>query len=89
MAEMTDVGKTANDHGDADNLWSFLWLRQLERAFLMLLTPCVFPMIPITVNFFIKQSEKEHHNPLLMASVYAGTIIILLTPIMLAAWLRS
>ena len=49
----------------------------------MLLTPCVFPMIPITVNFFLKQSEKDHHNPLAMASVYSGTIIVLLTFIML------
>jgi thiol:disulfide interchange protein DsbD len=40
-------------------------------------------MIPITVNFFLKQSEKEHHNPLAMASVYSGTIIVLLTVIML------
>lgn len=52
-------------------------------AFLMLLTPCVFPMIPITVNFFLKQSEKEHHRPLAMASVYSGTIVVLLTVIML------
>lgn len=68
---------------DANNLWSFVWFA-CGGAFLMLLTPCVFPMIPITVNFFIKQSEKEHHNPLLMASVYAGTIIVLLTTVMLA-----
>src|SRR5262249_8295022 len=26
-----------------------------------LVTPCVFPMIPITVSFFLKQSAKEHH----------------------------
>ena len=67
---------------DANNLWSFLWFASIS-AFLMLLTPCVFPMIPITVNFFLKQSEKEHHNPLAMASVYSGTIIVLLTAIML------
>lgn len=53
-------------------------------AILMLLTPCVFPMIPITVNFFLKQSEKEHHNALFTALVYSGTIIFLLTVIMLA-----
>jgi thiol:disulfide interchange protein DsbD len=47
-------------------------------AFLMLLTPCVFPMIPITVSFFLKQSEKEHHNALLTAAVYSVTIIIVL-----------
>jgi thiol:disulfide interchange protein DsbD len=44
-----------------------------------LLTPCVFPMIPITVSFFLKQSEKEHHRPLGMALVYSGTIIVVLT----------
>jgi thiol:disulfide interchange protein DsbD len=44
-----------------------------------LVTPCVFPMIPITVSFFLKQSEKEHHRPMLMASVYCGTIIMVLT----------
>jgi thiol:disulfide interchange protein DsbD len=53
-------------------------------AFLMLLTPCVFPMIPITVNFFIKQSEREHHRPLVMASVYSGTIVVLLTVVMIS-----
>lgn len=52
-------------------------------AFLMLLTPCVFPMIPITVNFFLKQSEREHHRPLAVATVYSGTIIVLLTVVML------
>ena len=44
-----------------------------------LLTPCVFPMIPITVSFFLKQSEKEHHRPILMALVYSGTIVVVLT----------
>jgi thiol:disulfide interchange protein DsbD len=44
-----------------------------------LLTPCVFPMIPITVSFFLKQSEKEHHRPLGMALIYSGTIILVLT----------
>jgi thiol:disulfide interchange protein DsbD len=40
-----------------------------------LLTPCVFPMIPITVSFFQKQSEKEHHRPVTMALVYCLGII--------------
>src|SRR5205807_3782150 len=44
-----------------------------------LITPCVFPMIPITVSFFLKQSEKEHHRPIFMASIYCGTIIVVLT----------
>src|SRR5262249_50926335 len=44
-----------------------------------LVTPCVFPMIPITVSFFLKQSEKEHHRPLLTALVYSTTIVVVLT----------
>src|SRR5262249_37917595 len=44
-----------------------------------LITPCVFPMIPITVSYFLKQSEKEPPRPLTMAAVYCGTIIVVLT----------
>jgi thiol:disulfide interchange protein DsbD len=36
-------------------------------------------MIPITVSYFLKQSEKEHHRPLTMAGVYCGTIVVVLT----------
>src|SRR5207244_3241542 len=52
-----------------------------------LVTPCVFPMIPITVSFFLKQAEKEHHRPVVMASVYSLTIVIVLT--LAAAFLLS
>jgi thiol:disulfide interchange protein len=52
-----------------------------------LITPCVFPMIPITVSFFLKQSEKEHHKPVTMALVYSATIVVVLT--LAAAFLLS
>lgn len=48
-------------------------------GFAMLLTPCVFPMIPVTVSFFLKQGEKEHHRPFTLALVYSGTIIVVIT----------
>jgi thiol:disulfide interchange protein DsbD len=44
-----------------------------------LITPCVFPMIPITVSFFLKQSEKQHYKPITMAVVYCVTIVTVLT----------
>jgi thiol:disulfide interchange protein DsbD len=44
-----------------------------------LVTPCVFPMIPITVSFFLKQSEKAHYRPVTMAVVYCLTIVVVLT----------
>jgi len=43
-----------------------------------LVTPCVFPMIPITVSFFLKQSEKNHTSPMVLALVYSGTIVVVL-----------
>lgn len=44
-------------------------------GFAALLTPCVFPMIPITVSFFQKQAEREHHRPVTMALVYCLGIV--------------
>ena len=46
---------------------------------LSLLTPCVFPMIPITVSFFLKQAEKAHHRPTTLAMVYSGSIMLTFT----------
>jgi thiol:disulfide interchange protein len=48
-------------------------------GFISLLTPCVFPMIPVTVSFFLKQSERLHHRPVTMAAVYCATIVAVLT----------
>ncbi|HEX3148377.1 MAG TPA: cytochrome c biogenesis protein CcdA [Gemmataceae bacterium] len=48
-------------------------------GFVTLLTPCVFPMVPITVSIFLKQSEKQGTNVLALALVYAITIVILLS----------
>jgi thiol:disulfide interchange protein DsbD len=60
------------------SLMSFL-LTGIFWGAVSLVTPCVFPMIPITVSYFLKQSEKEHHRPLTMALVYCATIVIVLT----------
>lgn len=48
-------------------------------AIAMLFTPCVFPMIPITVSVFLKQSQTDHRSALLKAAVYSVTIIVTLT----------
>lgn len=53
----------------------FFLLSAVVAGFAALLTPCVFPMIPITVSFFQKQSEKQHHRPITMALVYCLGII--------------
>ncbi len=48
-------------------------------GFASLLTPCVFPMVPITVSFFQKQSEQKNHRPVVMALVYCLGIVATFT----------
>ncbi|MEN2402551.1 cytochrome c biogenesis protein CcdA [Flavobacterium sp. MC2016-06] len=43
---------------DSKSLWS-IFLLSLVSGFAALLTPCVFPMIPMTVSFFTKQSKNK------------------------------
>lgn len=54
-------------------------LTAIGFGFVSLLTPCVFPMVPITVSFFLKQAEKQHHRPLAMAIVYCVAIVLTFT----------
>jgi thiol:disulfide interchange protein DsbD len=43
-----------------------------------LVTPCVFPMIPITVSLFLKQSQNNAVEAVKQAGVYCLTIIVML-----------
>ncbi len=44
-----------------------------------LTTPCVFPMIPITVSFFSKYAKVSMRRAVIMAAIYAGAIILTFT----------
>jgi thiol:disulfide interchange protein DsbD len=56
------------------DLWSFIWLAITFGA-ISLLTPCVFPMIPITVSYFMKHSDGDHRRTIKLATVYSVGII--------------
>jgi thiol:disulfide interchange protein DsbD len=45
---------------DKDRSISYIFLIGLVGGFLALLTPCVFPMIPLTVSFFTKQNKNDN-----------------------------
>jgi thiol:disulfide interchange protein DsbD len=58
---LTDCGTGSSKI--SENYWTYLLLGFIG-GLIALLTPCVFPMIPLTVSFFtkgnkIKQKEKE------------------------------
>ena len=59
-------------------LWATI-VTAILGGFISLLTPCVFPMIPVTVSYFLKQGERAHHRPMTMAAVYCATIVAVLT----------
>jgi thiol:disulfide interchange protein DsbD len=59
-------------------LWATIVVGMLG-GLISLATPCVFPMIPITVSTFLKQAETKHTNPYVMACIYSGTILVVLT----------
>ena len=50
-------------------------LTAIGAALASLLTPCVFPMVPITVGFFLKQNESKGGRPIVLAFVFSGAII--------------
>lgn len=65
-----DAGSTADD--DKSLLW--LFIAGILGGFAALLTPCVFPMIPITVSFFTKDTKRKGWvNGLL----YGGSIVVI------------
>tara|TARA_Y100000766_G_scaffold51808_1_gene41772 strand:+ start:3211 stop:5010 length:1800 start_codon:yes stop_codon:yes gene_type:complete len=61
-----------------NNISSFLVLA-MSMGFLALLTPCVFPMIPITISFFMHRSENSNASPVKSASVYMLGIVLTFT----------
>jgi thiol:disulfide interchange protein len=60
------------------SIWSFLWIAASLGA-LSLLTPCVFPMIPITVSYFTNHSSKSRAKAVKLASIYSLGIIATFT----------
>ena len=69
-------GTSAADSG-AKGLWGLI-LEAILWGFLMLLTPCVFPMVPMTVSFFLKQSDSPAAGRF-KALMYGIFIVLLYT----------
>jgi thiol:disulfide interchange protein DsbD len=65
------------------NLWSFIWLAMTVGA-LSLLTPCVFPMVPITVSYFTNHAAGSRTAAVGNAFVYSIGIILTFTALGMA-----
>ncbi len=79
----TEETTIANSDEDKDitgakkGLWGFFFISFLG-GLLAILTPCVFPMIPMTVSFFMKEGDQKAKGKF-EALVYSFSIIIIYT----------
>ena len=94
FVEATTVAPELADQGSASggttlsateaqsNLWALI-LEAILWGFAMLLTPCVFPMVPMTVSFFMKGSENARQGRL--KAFFYGLFIVLLYTVPISA----
>lgn len=77
ITKETPVKETKNTTGEKDkkNLWTIFIIAFLS-GFAALLTPCVFPMIPMTVSFFTKQSKTKAAG-IRNAIIYGISIVLI------------
>ena len=69
-----ESGNISLDAAIDEGFFSFVILA-FSMGLLALLTPCVFPMIPITVSFFTHQGETGEGKPINNAIIYTLGII--------------
>ncbi|MDY5319214.1 MAG: cytochrome c biogenesis protein CcdA [Candidatus Egerieousia sp.] len=75
-ANTTTTG-SIRDAQSSKSLWSTI-LEAILWGFVALLTPCVFPMVPMTVSFFLKKSGDKTKGRF-MAMMYGLSIVALYT----------
>ena len=78
-ADDSGSDKTSGERKTAEkrHIWALI-LEAILWGFAMLLTPCVFPMVPMTVSFFMKGSENAAQGRF-KASMYGLFIVLLYT----------
>ena len=87
----TAISDPSSEGGAAGSLWALI-LEAILWGFAMLLTPCVFPMVPMTVSFFLKSASTPAAGRF-KAFMYGLFIVLLYTVpisvIILVTWLAG
>lgn len=74
---VAEVGETESKKERTSSLWAVI-IEAILWGFAALLTPCVFPMVPMTVSFFMKGNKNKAKGKL-MASTFGFSIVALYT----------
>ena len=82
ISQIAPAKSATTEHG----LWAIFFIAFLS-GFAALLTPCVFPMIPMTVSFFTKQSKNKAAG-IRNAIIYGISIIVIYVGLgLLVTWI--
>jgi thiol:disulfide interchange protein DsbD len=76
-ALILDIETTASDKKDKQSIW-IVFLLGVGGGLIALLTPCVFPMIPLTVSYFTKGSGNKKQG-IFQALLYGFFIFLIYT----------
>jgi thiol:disulfide interchange protein len=71
-----ELNTLGNEDHSKGSLWSIL-LKGFLWGFAALLTPCVWPMIPITVSFFLNRNKKSREKAIKDTSIYGASIVVI------------
>lgn len=74
-SEITEVSTKNEQKKETKSLWGIFWLG-ISGGLLALVMPCIFPMIPLTVSLFTKQSNSRSQG-IFKALIYGLSIIVI------------
>ena len=75
VSDPIELKSETKDESSKKGMWGLFFIAFFS-GFAALLTPCVFPMIPMTVSFFTKQSKTKAKG-ITNAIIYGVSIIII------------
>lgn len=76
MAQSSCIEREGDSEEEGDKSFLWIFIGGFLGGFIALLTPCVFPMIPLTVSFFTK-SSKDRASGIRNALIYGFSIIVI------------
>ena len=75
VSETISAEEPATKEGKGGSIW-FIFLTSFGVGLITLLTPCVFPMIPMTINFFMNSGENRKKG-MRQAMVFGLSIVFI------------
>ena len=75
VTETISAEEPATKEGKGGSIW-FIFLTSFGVGLITLLTPCVFPMIPMTINFFMNSGENRKKG-MRQAMVFGLSIVFI------------